>query len=191
MGSIVGLMGRKRSGKDTVARVVFADYTRRAFADELKAEVERAHLHTPLPSRKTLRDHLMKTGWEGAKDDPLDGMVIRSLLQDCGMAKREIDSDYWLRPVFNPPLPDLLVITDVRMPSEIEAIRDRGGVLVRVENTSLGHETDPTDAHITEQAWRNTEPDFVLVNPGNIPGLLHEGAILRSLMNKNSACGSV
>ncbi len=182
MTSIVGLMGRKRSGKDTVARVVFADYTRRAFADELKAEVERAHLHTPLPSGKTLRDHLMKTGWEGAKDDPLDGMVVRSLLQDEGMAKRAVDADYWINPIFTPPLPYLMVITDVRMPIEIEAIRARGGVLVRVENPTLALDTDATDAHITEQAWRSTEPDFVLVNPGDIPGLLRAGAEVREAM---------
>lgn len=145
---LLGLLGYGTSGKDAVGSILVRDhgFTRLAFADPLK---------------DIARDLY---GWNGAKDD-----AGRRLLQSVGMEYRErMGADYWLRRVFeqyDPSVPT--VITDVRLPNEIDAIRERGGLLLRIDRPGVG----PANEHITESAWRAYAPDAVIVNDGTLEDL--------------------
>jgi hypothetical protein len=96
---LVGLLGLKRSGKDTfAARLVEAHgFTRIAFADPLK---EAALALDPIvvsanswdPERR-LSDVVEAEGWEAAKEVP----EVRRTLQNLGVAIRGLDEDFWLR----------------------------------------------------------------------------------------------
>ncbi|WP_329105544.1 hypothetical protein OG792_32905 [Micromonospora sp. NBC_01699] len=168
---ILGLVGRKRTGKDTVAaRLVEAHgFVRYAFADELR----RAALalnpiivpgNTPWGSYR-LSEIVTADGWEKAKEDP----EVRRTLQNYGVAIRELDPDFWvrlvLREVNDDPRP--VVITDVRFPNEARAVEDVGGVLARVVRPGL----DESDIHASETALTDYPTKFDLLNDRDVPAL--------------------
>lgn len=140
---IVGLMGYAGAGKDTAAEgLVQAGWTRVAFADALKAV---AH-------------HI---GWDGRKD-----ARGRVLLQRLGVAVRDyVDSEAWVRAAARTidSIDGDVVVTDVRFPNEVEFIRARYGLVVRIDRPGTG----PLNAHVSEHAWTGSKPDCVLVNDGD------------------------
>ena len=86
--------------------------------------------------------------------------------------KRSRD-DYWLRQWlygWQHGLGGLHVVPDVRFANEAEAIRELGGVIVRVERPGVG----PLSAHVSEVP--PAEPDFIIRNNGTIRDLQSQAA---------------
>lgn len=181
---VIGLMGAKRAGKDTVAARLASPhgYKRIAHADALKRA---AYLLNPLVDGGGLRlaDLVDSVGWEAAKSRP----EVRRTLQRMGQAIRaSIDEDVWAR-VLDEQLRDAawfggtpfedryppVVISDVRLPNEVMQVRYYGGVIVRVGRPSLGDPTDdPLDQHISERALDDYEDyDYTLINDGTVEDL--------------------
>lgn len=122
---LVGLAGYARSGKDAAAgALVDLGYERRGFADALKVLAG-------------------CVGWDGRKDD-----AGRRLLQELGVGAREVlGADVWVDALMS-TLTGPTVITDVRFPNEVDAICDRGGVVVRIFRPGVG----PARGHVSETA---------------------------------------
>ncbi len=120
---IIGVSGKARHGKDTVARLIAEELNglqqvvRLGFADSLKEEC---------------RDRF---GWNGEKD-----VAGRALLQRIGVERRSEDPLYWVRRAFSRMIdPDTLyVVSDVRFVNEADAIRTEGGRLWRVDRVDPG-----------------------------------------------------
>jgi hypothetical protein len=147
MAVLLGVLGYAGSGKDAVGAILTREhgFTRLAFADHLKAVA-------------------LELGWSGRKDD-----AGRRLLQEIGMSRRALfGPDYWMRRVFDVYDPDKdTVITDVRLPNEIDAIHERGGFLWRVDRAGVG----PANDHITEHAWCSAPVDATIDNSGSLDDL--------------------
>lgn len=145
--ALIGLSGKKRSGKDTFAAELVENhgFTRVAFADPLRdVAYELAPYVTPNCYR--LDDLVDAYGWDVAKEMP----EARRILQDLGQAVRQLDRDFWLnaakRTVY-----DLIargrsvVITDVRYQNEAGWL-STAGWLVRIERPGL----ESADQHPSE-----------------------------------------
>lgn len=157
---IVGLSGRKRSGKDSLADHLTAHhgFARVAFADPLKdvllglnPDVVGCNRH-----KGSLAGLLeIYGGWEGLKEQPNWAPEIRRLLQNLGVAVREhVHADTWLNAALariehyqQSDVP--VVVTDMRFPNEVEGIRGLGGLIVRVERGSIPAES-LADTHVSE-----------------------------------------
>lgn len=166
--TIIALTGKKQAGKDTAASVLVADYgfRRLAFADRLR---ELALEADPMFTSKRgdtreLSFWVGLGGWERAKND-IPG--VREFLQDFGQQlKDEISDSYWSDYVYAQidAEPNVnWVLTDTRFPTEIGAAQARGGYIVRVERPGLPDD----DLHPSEWAWRDSTPDYVLLNDSN------------------------
>jgi len=172
---IVGVMGRKRAGKDTfAARLVEKHgFTRYAFADALRmAALELDPIVTPVDTvggSLRLSDVVRQVGWEGAKAHA----EVRRTLQRFGQGIRKIDPDFWLRHVLEQIDARVghAVITDVRYPNEAEAIRVLGGELVRVVRPGA----DNSDTHESETALDDYPEDWRVPNDASL-GSLHDFA---------------
>ena len=135
---LIGISGKKRTGKDTVGAMVVEwlnehgfDAAQVAFADQLKDEVAEA---TGVNRRMQEMD---KERW-------------RPILQWWGVEFRRhyFGQDYWVSKMTQKLLAmdeDLAVVTDVRFRDEADFIRDSGGFVVRVER-----ETGLQDGHSSE-----------------------------------------
>ncbi|MFE3771017.1 hypothetical protein [Streptomyces sp. NPDC059122] len=173
----IALVGKARSGKDTVAQLLVRHgaYTRLAFADELKTALVR--LNPLVVSCCCYEEHRLKDalehhgGWEGAKALG----EVRRLLQEYGQAVRDRDPDFWVRPVlaqvrhgseWHMPC----VVADARYANELDALRAEGAVVVRVERPGAGLDGDAR-THPSELELDGVTPDHVLHNTGTLAEL--------------------
>ena len=176
---IVGLIGKKRSGKDTFAaglidvhgftRVAFADPVRQAALD-LDPYVGRPALPGHLAPQKDVRlSEVIETiGWEKAKDFVPE---VRRILENFGTNSiRKLDPDFWVRMAVEKiqATPGPVAVTDVRFPNEADKIRELGGYVVRIVRP--GFESAP-GAHICETALDGYEADVTFLNDSTVEAL--------------------
>ncbi|MCY0926226.1 hypothetical protein OTB20_08405 [Streptomyces sp. H27-H1] len=160
----IGLIGRARSGKDTVGRILLehGGYERVAFADPLKAAALRLNpivedFGDDMDSDfYRLADVVRDYGWEQAKEKP----EVRRILQELGASIRAVDPEVWLRAGLarvdevNRTTGRPAVITDVRYPNEAASLARSGFKLIYIDRPGvphLNHESegaiDPVCAH--------------------------------------------
>ncbi|QIG58502.1 deoxynucleoside monophosphate kinase [Arthrobacter phage DrSierra] len=176
---LIGLIGKKRTGKDTFADKLVRDhgYTRVALADPLRDALYRLNpimgtfplLDNGLTRVREwrLQDVVDTLGWEKAKDYCPE---VRIMLQRFGTeAIRTIDDRFWIRAAFDKI--DALraegkpvVVTDVRYPNEADAVRDATGYLVRIVRDL----PDDGDSHASEKAMDDYREHLRIANNGSI-----------------------
>lgn len=173
---IIGLTGRARAGKDTVAHCLVTrhGYTRVAFADKLKeaAYALNPHIQTSWHGfdYETLQYLVDIHGWEAAKDRYPD---VRRILQALGTeAGWQIHGkNLWVNAaaatIDTLPANDPVVISDVRFQHEVDWIRSQGGLII---NVTRPHHDDAlagaTAAHLSEAL--DITPDMTLCNDGDL-----------------------
>ena len=173
---LIGITGKKRSGKDTVANFLCEDYKfiRYSFADPMKKAC------------KILFNFTDEQLWGKDKElyDPRWGTTARKVLQLMGTEifqyefpklmpeyGKLIGRTHWVKlfEMFYEDNKDRdIVFSDVRFFHEIEAIRKIGGEIWVVER-DIANDSD--DSHASENEWVGIEPDELIVNNGTIKEL--------------------
>jgi|LakMenEpi03Aug12_release.lakeMendotaPanAssembly.Ray.scaffolds.fasta_scaffold10581_19 hypothetical protein len=64
------------------------------------------------------------------------------------------------------------VITDTRFPNELQAVKDRNGITIRINRPSLDQKINSINLHLSETALDNAEFDHVIENDADIPALI-------------------
>lgn len=150
--ALVGMVGYAQAGKDTFAR--FMGWRRMAFADKLKQVALECNPRfvSPMGLSQPLATIVSLYGWEYAKKVP----GVREFLQNLGLAIRDhVNYSAWVDATMRDLDPNVnTVITDVRFPNEVKAVRDRGGFIVRIQREGHG----PVNGHVSEQL--QVDPDF-------------------------------
>lgn len=183
--TLVGINGYARSGKDSAAKALTGrGWTQRSYAKALKDFVYAQNPWLPPLTADggwmRLRNYVDAVGWERAKDEHPE---VRPLLQRTGTeaGRRVLHDDVWvdaaLRCLSKDPR---VVLADCRFPNEADAIRERGGVLLRIERPGVGPATnDAGEAHTSETALDGWSFDAVIVNDGTLAQL--EALVLGNL----------
>ena len=175
---LIGLMGKKRTGKDTFANVLVEKhgYERVALADPLRdAALALDPIMGTFPLNVNgivrvrewrLSDVIDELGWEKAKDYVPE---VRRTLQRLGTESiRSLDDEFWIRTAFaridalraeGKPV----VVTDVRYPNEADAIRDAGGYLARIVRDL----PEDGDAHASEKSLDDYHENLRIPNNGS------------------------
>jgi hypothetical protein len=171
------LSGYARSGKDEAAKVLVEEhgFTRIAFADKLRDFLYALNpIINPTPERyfvahlapKRLREVIDLYGWDGYKEtDHVD--EIRGLLQRLGTeaGRQTLWDSIWIDAAFHGLDPaGNYVVTDCRFPNEAEAVRQRGGKIVRVTRSGVG----PANGHPSETSLDDYKFDWELDNSGTL-----------------------
>ena len=122
------------------------------------------------------------------------GLTPRKLLQLLGTeaGRQIIHPNIWVNALFadykykvnpsyglTPEHPDYLkrympnwIITDVRFPNEVEAIKDRGGIVIRI-NRDNGTRAIDVNPHLSETALDDYDGfDYVIENDGTVQDLI-------------------
>jgi hypothetical protein len=176
---LIGLTGKARAGKDTVARILFMEhgFTRLAIADPLKETV--AALYGLDPDE--FHDDTLK-----GQVEPAWGLTRRAMMQSVGeMVKKELGEDFWMRHWFRryAQLGDKhsVVVTDVRFNHEAEKLIMLGGVIVEIVREDAGL-VGEEGSHVSEQGLRSDLISHRLFNDGPIGDLTYEIAGLVRVM---------
>lgn len=152
---LLGLGHCARTGKDECAAALVADgWQQLAFADTLR--------DLALVTNPYIASIVETSGWEGAKAHT----QINHVMEDLGKLVRErFGADSLIEAVFRQMHAGNVVISDVRYPSEILAIRDAGGFVVRVDRPGVGP-SRPSDRHLVGFEW-----DATILNDGAVADL--------------------
>jgi len=170
--TLIGIVGYKKSGKDTLCNLLLEDWQnitpkRFAFADPLK---------------KDIADWLKIT----VEDINRNKELFRPILQWYGTEyRRAQDEQYWVKRTVETilrscPLQEntLAIITDVRFHNEAEMIRDCGGLLVRIDRGSSN------DEHASEVNVSKIPVDKVIDNTGDLVHLEKQAKELRMAISQ-------
>ena len=213
---IIGICGFIGSGKDTIADylVNLHGFRRESFANSLKDAVAQMFSwdRTMLEGRtKQSRE------WREQRDEWWSqrlGMEItpRKVLQHLGtnVLRVGFHDDIWIASLENKlrGIQDDVVITDCRFPNEIKAIREAGGIVVRVvrgaepewydaaESVNCGPDGNASwsvskvklermGIHASETSWVGTDFDAVLDNNGTLDDLYQQ--VKRLVSNPQAA----
>lgn len=167
---IIGLSGKARAGKDTVAAILVEDYgfTRLAFADVIKACV---YTLDPIISLSGLRLQYLvdSNGWEAAKEFP----EVRRLLQVFGseVGRELIDEQIWIEMTMSGiKAGSNIVISDVRFKNEAEEIKYQGGQVWRITRAINAD----NDNHLSETQLDSWNFDHYVPNNGTMEDLKKE-----------------
>lgn len=180
---IIGLMGKKQSGKDTAAAYLVKEhgFERRAFADPGKKYLASV-LDIPLWEIEKLKNDSnsrVAIGW--FRDNThstvtlhYNSLVFRQYMQNfIENAKLTFGEDVWA----NATLPvdgfyggRAIVLSDCRFQVEVDRIKELGGYIVKIMRPS----TEDQDHHRSEVEQLSIKPDRVLLNNRSVEFLYEE-----------------
>lgn len=139
MSKLIGIMGLKGSGKDTVAKMLPVSWHRMAFADTLKDITsilfswDRGMLEGKTDASREWREEV-STYW--SKELGIKNFTPRMALQVLGteVFRNQFHEDIWVKVLKNKIINTNsdIVITDVRFPNEANMIKELGGNIVQV-----------------------------------------------------------
>ena len=189
---IIGINGYAGSGKDTVGTILQqidkdSHWEIKKWAGKLKQVAE---LLTGIPVEKfedqefkktnlgkqwndrinnpmSVRDFLQKLGTEGLRDGLHTNTWVNALMADykCVPADRAPngwDCDNW-------------IITDTRFPNEAQAIKDSGGIIIRVTRPGIG----PVNDHPSETGLNQWNFDYEIQNDSSLNELINSVRIFK------------
>jgi len=174
---IVGLVGGAGTGKSTIANYLVSaqSYREDSFAKTLKDAVsavfswDRAMLEGATPESRAWREQT--DAWWAARLN-IPHFSPRFALQHIGteLFRNSLSEDVWIasfqrRLQASPGA--RIVVSDVRFANEAAAIRDAGGILIKVirPGTVSGN-------HATETQWTEIQTDHVIINDGTLSDLI-------------------
>lgn len=203
---IIGICGLIGAGKDTAADylVNLHHFRRESFANSLKDAVaqvfgwDRTMLEGRTKQAREWREQV-DPWWSQRLDMPQ--LTPRYILQQWGteVCRKNFHDDIWIASLENKlrHSQDDVVITDCRFPNEIKAIKNAGGIVVRVvrgpepkwyaaaESVNRGPDGNPSwslskvkleklGIHASETSWVGTKFDAVLDNNGTLDHLYEQ-----------------
>lgn len=192
---IIGLSGYAKSGKDEVAKIIQELQTGwkvKKFSGALKKV---ASLLTGIPQDKfedqEFKQSYLGSEWSLPVETPLDAvfgdvqfmqmMSVREFLQKLGTdAIRDgLHPNAWVNaamvgyyPIHHDHAPNGIeypnwIFTDCRFPNEAQAIKDRGGVIIRIDRPGVG----PVNNHPSETALDDWDFDYKILNASDLESL--------------------
>ena len=149
---IIGISGKAGSGKDTAAKmleVLYAnpDISYEDFANKRYknfADIQIVHFADALKETAQVLFRLgeWETNTQEGKKTTINwiGKTVRELLQGIGQGLRDaIDPNLWVKILFaNTEDWSNYIIADVRQPNEVKAIKERNGILLRIDRKGAG-----------------------------------------------------
>jgi len=194
--ALIGINGKIGAGKDTVGMMIQAltgegrwasdpigyakayagrpnlkgGYRIKKFAGPLK---QIASILTGIPVAR-FEDQEFKMSSLGPE---WGGMTVRSFLQLLGTEaiRGGIHDNAWLNATFVDYEPSSnWIITDMRFPNEMDAIKVRGGATILVVRPSERAQEDGAIPHSSETALDGATFDYTIVNNGTLQQLLYK-----------------
>ena len=155
---ILGIAGKKQSGKDT-----FADFV----VNHARGIVVKKSLSDPLKDEVAQLLNIPRQRIDNEK------AYFRPLLQWYGTEwkRGEFGNDYWIKKLEEKVLlsnAHIIIIPDIRFANEVDWVRHMGGTIIKIERLNAVE----ADSHISENGINNIVPDITIkANSGDLEAL--------------------
>ncbi len=116
-----------------------------------------------IDARMTVREFLQRLGTDAIREGLHENTWVNALMADYkpGLFYPEVSAEDHAK------LPNWIV-TDTRFPNEAQAVKDAGGIVIRVDRVEVG----PKNIHISETALDNWDFDYKIMNGSDIVSLM-------------------
>lgn len=152
---LIGLAGRARSGKDTVATLFSRTHRIVRFAQPIKDAVKALYGWSDIAVETETKDIV----------DPYWGVSPRSAMQHVAQTTRMfVANDFFVKRLFDSWEGDAIVIADVRYKHEVDAIHEKGGITIKITR-------EGTTKHDIEFTVDELETTYQLSNNGTLDDL--------------------
>lgn len=179
---IIGLSGYAKSGKDTVAEIIQDaqpnKWEVKKFSGKLKqiASILTGFHHNWFEDQD-FKSSILGEEWWKNYGDFYHQTTVRDFLQILGTdaIRNGLHNNAWVNALmadYKPAKmdqynPSNWIITDCRFPNEAESIKDRGGIIIRVDRPGV----EPVNAHPSETALDNWDFDYRIANVSDLVAL--------------------
>lgn len=187
---IVAFGHRKLTGKDTCANLLIEAFRlkypginvkKRGFSDKLKEICFELFKWTGIKEPEYYEEfpHLKDTQLPIKLNDKLNTM--RDIWIEVANRLREVYEPIWIDQILKTKSCDLLFIKDVRFPNEAIAIKQQGGILIKVVRPNIPDTDDEADIALKD--W--SDWDFIIDNYTDIKELRLQLLVLESKLIEN------
>jgi energy-coupling factor transporter ATP-binding protein EcfA2 len=151
---IIGFTGKKGSGKTTASRMVLAVVRGSQHVNFKDAMVAEMKERLPKTIAALAEHYGQDVDWLFVNKPP----IFRALMQDYGTTVRRGDNDrYWVdRWLESTAGMEHVVVDDVRFINEAEAVRNQGGIIIRLNRNDIVS----TDNHQSEIEMDSIRTDY-------------------------------
>lgn len=154
---IIGIAGRSRAGKDTIAQIIidkYPEYSIRRLATPLKKAIMDLYGFTP--------DQL-ETDLKEVKDERWDKTPRETIQSLTDYMMKYMGNDFFTRQLYNCYTDgEFIIIPDIRYEHDIEEIHRRNGIVIKVERPFSNV------SHKFEGQVDNLNYDYLIKNSGTI-----------------------
>lgn len=176
---IIGISGRMGSGKDTVAKMIQEIDAKYRVEETSIWEIKKyasalkkiASILTGVPETMfeipEFKEKNMPENWRNTNGYL---MTYREFLQKLGTeaVRNNIHHNAWVNALMSScTYKDNWIVTDVRFHNEMDAIKKKNGIIIRVTRSDQDHKS----YHISENALDSETFDFVIENEGGLTEL--------------------
>jgi len=164
---IIGITGKKFSGKDTLGNYFVEKYgfEKIAYADTLK-EAVRVIFDFDDEQLYGNKKEILDDFWKITPRQALQFIGTDLFRNHIHELIPDIKKDIWIWVVKRKIASQLkknpnkkFVITDIRFPDELQAVKDLGGITIKIQRDNIS-----CDAHESEILIDNLETEYVFVN---------------------------
>lgn len=164
----------KQSVKDRVLGPEWERSVSPLLSEDLTCGVHRVY-GPPVMTPYTVREVLQRVGTEAMRDQIHPNIWVNALFSDYKAIPHNQMDDFPTMNVY-----PQWIITDVRFPNEAQAIKDRGGIMIRVVRVP---DQKAADFHTSETALDDYNFDEVIYNTGTIEDLKEK---VRQVLTKHN-----
>lgn len=151
---MIGLVGRARVGKDTVADFFRTTHDVRRFAQPMKNAVKALYGWSDVMIETDIKDVI----------DPVWGVSPRTaMIQMAETTKQLVGPDFFVKRLFSEWDGEPIVIADVRYENEVRAIHERGGITIKITRAGNKYEF--------EDQIDSLQTTYEIYNDGNLDDL--------------------
>jgi hypothetical protein len=130
----------------------------------------------------SVREFLQKLGTDAIRNGLHPNAWVNALMAKYNHTSRS----EWVRDTRVNIQESKWVITDCRFPNEAQAVKDRGGVVVRIDRSG----NNPVNAHPSETALDDWDFDHIIINNGSLEDLKSSVQILLNESNHTTSAMS-
>jgi hypothetical protein len=171
---LIGIIGRKRSGKDTIGDHLVRKYgfMKYSFATPLKEACKAMFGFSDEQLNGDLKE-VVDPEWNVTPRLVMQYFGTELMRKGIGKILPEVGEDFWVvcfEKFYLKNMNKKIVVTDVRYPNERDIIKKLGGIVIGVVRPSIQY----IDNHISETSVDVNTADMILINDGTVEELLEK-----------------
>lgn len=172
---IIGVCGKRRSGKDLVANFICSqyNYTNKKISSDLKSIIKILFGFTDSQLESDEKD-IIDPMWDITPRQPMQFFGTEIMQYKIQELIPDIQRNFWIKSFINKNVVNntqKIIVSDIRFLHEYEELKKYNIIIIRVDRINENVNNSAVDEHISEKEYLKIPADIVIQNDGTIEDL--------------------